>query len=135
MKSKEIKLTNILNEKIKKFNLKNTSDEFSYYDSFNDNYIVEYKIRNKHYIDKFIQVDKLYYLLMTAENKSKIPLFIVADPEGIFIYNLFNNKQHFLNSKIEVIKSPYQTEFKKNKKIDKYYYLLTEKQLSKKLKI
>tara|TARA_R110000803_G_C11693721_1_gene284398 strand:- start:52 stop:459 length:408 start_codon:yes stop_codon:yes gene_type:complete len=133
MKEKEIELTNILNTKIKELNLKNTTNEFSYYDATNQHYIIEYKIRFKHYNEQFIQVDKLYNLLMIAEYQNKIPVYIVSDPKGIFIYNLNKNKGYFLNSKIEVIKSPYQTEFKKNKKIDKYYYLLTEKQLSKKL--
>jgi hypothetical protein len=133
MKEKEIELTNILNTKIKELNLKNTTNEFSYYDATNQHYIIEYKIRSKHYNEQFIQVDKLYNLLMIAENQNKIPVYIVADPKGIFIYNLNKNKGYFLNSKIIIKQCPYRTEFKENKKISKYFYILTNEQLTIKL--
>ena len=133
MKEKEVELTNILNSKIKELNLKNTENEFSYYDASNQHYIIEYKIRSKHYKEQFIQVDKLYNLLMIAEHQNKIPVYIVSDPKGIFIYNLNKNKGYFLNSKIVIKQCPYRTEFKENKKVSKYFYILTNEQLTIKL--
>jgi len=133
MKDKELELTNILNSKIKDLNLINSKDKFSFYDSYNLNYIVEYKIRAKHYSQQFIQVDKLFNLLMLAEYKNKTAIYIVQDPKGIFIYNLNNNKDYFLKSNIVVKKCPYKTEFKDNKKINKYFYILNNNQLTKQL--
>jgi hypothetical protein len=132
MLEKEIELTNILNKKFN-LNLINSSDKFSFYDAYNKDYIVEYKIRNKHYQDQFIQVDKLYHLLMTAEYKNKIPGYTVTDNKGIFIYNLIDNIKYFINAKIIVKSCPYQTEFENDKKINKYFYILKQEHLKTKL--
>jgi len=132
VKSEEIKLTKFLNDKLG-LDLTTTKNEFSYYDSTNNNYIVEYKFRAKYYQEKLIQVDKLFRLLMIAEHQNKAPIYIVSDPEGIFIYNLKHNLDYFLNTKIVVRKCPYRTEFAENKKINKYFYILSNKQLTKKL--
>ena len=132
MKAEEIELTKFLNSKLN-LDLINTKNEFCYYDSTNKNYIVEYKFRSKYYEQKLIQVDKLYSLLMIAEHQKKNPIYIVSDPEGIFIYNLKENKDYFLKSNIVVKKCPYRTEFTQNNKIDKYFYILTKEQLTKQL--
>lgn len=132
MKAEEKELTDFLNSQLN-LNLINTKNEFCYYDATNKNYIVEYKFRRKHYKEKLIQVDKLYSLLMIAEHQKKAPIYIVKDPKGIFIYNLNNNKDYFLKSNIVVKQCPYRTEFSQNNIIDKYFYVLTNKQLTIKL--
>ncbi len=70
---------------------------------------------------------------MISEHKNKIPVYIVSDPKGIFIYNLNKNKEYFLNSKILIKQCPYRTEFKENKKISKYFLILPNEQLTTKL--
>jgi len=128
MKDKEIEIIKQLN---KRFNssLTLSSNEFSYYDAFNKKIILEIKIRNKVYETKLIQVDKFYSLLMIAEAQNKIPFYLVKDDEGVYLYNLKKLKDQLLNSKIKSIKSPYQTEFLKNKIITKYFYELKKSQI------
>tara|TARA_R110001606_G_C14992436_1_gene605974 strand:+ start:66 stop:470 length:405 start_codon:yes stop_codon:yes gene_type:complete len=128
MKDKEIEIIKQLN---KRFNssLTLSSNEFSYYDAFNKKIILEIKIRNKVYKTKLIQVDKFYSLLMIAEAQNKIPFYLVKDDEGVYLYNLKKLKDQLLNSKIKSIKSPYQTEFLKNKIITKYFYELKKSQI------
>lgn len=128
MKDKEIEIIKQLN---KRFNASLTlsKDEFSYYDAYNKKIILEIKIRNKVYKTKLIQVDKFYSLLMIAEAQSKIPFYLVKDDEGVYLFNLNQLKEQLLNSKIKSIKSPYQTEFLKNKVITKYFYELKKSQI------
>ncbi len=128
MKDKEIEIIKQLN---KRFNssLTLSSNEFSYYDAFNKKIILEIKIRNKVYKTKLIQVDKFLRLLMIAEAQNKIPFYLVKDDEGVYLYNLKKLKDQLLNSKIKSIKSPYQTEFLKNKIITKYFYELKKSQI------
>jgi len=128
MKDKEIEIIKQLN---KRFNssLTLSSNDFSYYDAFNKKIILEIKIRNKVYKTKLIQVDKFYSLLMIAEAQNKIPFYLVKDDEGVYLYNLKKLKYQLLNSKIKSIKSPYQTEFLKNKIITKYFYELKKSQI------
>ena len=129
MKSKEREVVEYLN---KRFNASLTlsSNDFSYYDAYNDKIILEIKIRNKFYNTKFIQVDKFYSLLMIAEAQNKKPFYLVKDNTGIYLYNLIKLKKELLNSKIKSIESPYQTEFEKNKLITKYFYELKENQIN-----
>ena len=128
MKDKEIEIIKQLN---KRFNasLSLSKDEFSYYDAYNKKIILEIKIRNKVYKTKLIQVDKFLRLLMIAEAQNKIPFYLVKDDEGVYLFNLNQLKEQLLNSKIKSIKSPYQTEFLKNKVITKYFYELKKSQI------
>jgi hypothetical protein len=128
MKDKEIEIIKQLN---KRFNASLTlsKDEFSYYDAYNKKIILEIKIRNKVYKTKLIQVDKFLRLLMIAEAQNKIPFYLVKDDEGVYLFNLNQLKEQLLNSKIKSIKSPYQTEFLKNKVITKYFYELKKSQI------
>ena len=66
---------------------------------------------------------------MIAEAQNKIPFYLVKDDEGVYLYNLKKLKDQLLNSKIKSIKSPYQTEFLKNKIITKYFYELKKSQI------
>jgi len=129
LKSKEREVVEYLN---KRFNASLTlsSNDFCYYDAYNDKIILEIKIRNKFYNTKFIQVDKFYSLLMIAEAQNKKPFYLVKDNTGIYLYNLIKLKKELLNSQIKSIKSPYQTEFEKNKLITKYFYELKENQIN-----
>ena len=61
---------------------------------------------------------------MAAEYYSKIPYYCVKDEKGYFFYNLEKQKTNLLESEIITQKVSYQTEFNKNNKINKYFYLL-----------
>lgn len=107
-----------------------TTGQFDLWDAQDSRRIIEFKFRNTYYNQKYIQVDKFFNLLMAAEYYNKIAFYIVHDnmskTNGYYIYNLSKIKDHIINSKIHIIKAPYQTEFKNNQKINKYFYILNE---------
>jgi hypothetical protein len=111
----------------KKFNLliKKTTGQFDLWDAQDDKRIIEFKFRNKCYEEKYIQVDKFYALLMAAEYYNKDAYYIVVDNE-VRIFNLTQLKDKLINSKVVIKQAPYQTEFKNNKKINKYFYILNQ---------
>jgi hypothetical protein len=125
MKEKEIKFINSLNKKFNK-NLVPSKDTFDVYDAYNENSIIEIKIRDKTYDTKFLQVDKCYQLLMVAEANGKRPFYVVRDPGGVYVFDLLDLKDNLLKKQIVKIKSPYSTEFTNNILIDKYFYELKE---------
>ena len=107
-------------------------DEFSCWDSQSADVIVEFKFRNTSYVNKYIQVDKFYKLLMACDYYDKLAYYIVRDSGKFHYYNLNCLKDELLNSKIKIAKAPYSTEFKdKTKKIDKYFYILEPKHKAK----
>ncbi len=125
MKEKEIKFIDSLNKKFNK-NLTPSTGTFDVYDAYNENSIIEIKIRDKAYDTKFLQVDKCYQLLMVAEANSKRPFYIVKDPGGVYVFDLVDLKDNLLKKQIVKIKSPYKTERQNNILIDKYFYELNE---------
>tara|TARA_B100000902_G_C26809243_1_gene668378 strand:- start:155 stop:568 length:414 start_codon:yes stop_codon:yes gene_type:complete len=110
-----------------KFNLliQKTTGEFYLWDAQDDERIIEFKFRKEYFKEKYIQVDKFYCLLMAAEYYEKNAYYIVVDNE-VRIFNLTKLKNQLINKKIIIKKAPYQTEFKNNNKINKYFYTLSE---------
>ncbi len=109
-------------------NLIKSLNKFKYWDAENIDYIIEFKFRNKFYIDKYIQIDKFLRLLMAAEYYNKIPYYCVKDEKGYHFYNLEQQKTELLNSNVITKKVSYQTEFNKKNKINKYFYILKPSQ-------
>ncbi len=109
-------------------NLTKSLNKFEYWDAENIDYIIEFKFRNKFYIDKYIQIDKFLRLLMAAEYYNKIPYYCVKDEKGYHFYNLKKQKTELLNSNVITKKVSYQTEFNKKNKINKYFYILKPSQ-------
>lgn len=109
-------------------NLIKSLNKFEYWDAENIDYIIEFKFRNKFYIDKYIQIDKFLRLLMAAEYYNKIPYYCVKDEKGYHFYNLEQQKTELLNSNVITKKVSYQTEFNKKNKINKYFYILKPSQ-------
>jgi len=105
-------------------NLVKTVNQYEIWDAEDKEIIIEFKFRNKFYEDKYIQIDKFLRLLMAAEYYAKIPYYCVKDEKGYFFYNLEEQKTNLLQSEIITQKVSYQTEFNKNNKINKYFYLL-----------
>ena len=117
----------------KKFDLsiQKTTDEFEAWDAYDDKRIIEFKFRKKYYKEKYIQVDKFYSLLMAADYHKKTAFYIVHDNKskdkyGYYLYNLSELKNKLINSKVIIKQAPYQTEFKNNQKINKYFYILNQ---------
>ena len=62
---------------------------------------------------------------MAAEYYNKDAYYIVVDNE-VRIFNLTGLKKELINSDVIINQAPYQTEFKNNKKINKYFYILNQ---------
>ena len=125
MKDKEKRLLNYINQKTN-LDIQPTQDTFSFYDAYNNNYILEFKVRNKSYADTIIEVFKVYNLLQIANKQNKKALYVVGDPNGVYVFNLSTLENKLISYNIEVIKCPFTTEFRENKKIKKYVYLLNK---------
>jgi hypothetical protein len=122
MKSRELNFLDWFNTQMD-LNLKPTKD-FDRWDFQDDNYLIELKIRLKYYWQKLLQADKGLSLIQNAEALDKIPLYIVTDHKGVYIYNL--NKINLLEYPICEVVAPVTTEFEKDKLITKYCYVLPE---------
>ncbi|QDP58199.1 MAG: hypothetical protein Unbinned2365contig1001_31 [Prokaryotic dsDNA virus sp.] len=109
------------------WNLYSLDDQFSYWDAQSANMIVEFKFRNTYYQDKYLQVDKFYNLLMAADYYDKMLYYIVID-DYVTIFNLRTLKDKIINSKVITQLAPYQTDFNKTKKVNKYFYILKHDQ-------
>ena len=109
------------------WNLYSLDDQFSYWDAQSADMIVEFKFRNTYYQDKYLQVDKFYNLLMAADYYDKMLYYIVIDDE-VTIFNLLTLKDKIINSKVITQLAPYQTDFNKTKKVNKYFYILKHDQ-------
>ena len=109
------------------WNLYSLDDQFSYWDAQSADMIVEFKFRNTYYQDKYLQVDKFYNLLMAADYYDKMLYYIVIDSE-VTIFNLRTLKDKIINSKVITQLAPYQTDFNKTKKVNKYFYILKHDQ-------
>ena len=133
MKSREIKLIRFLKDKIG-INFTICEDEFSPYDAYNKDYIVEIKIRENSYKTKAIELSKCYNLIQIAELHSKKAIYVVGDLKGVYVFNLTDKIEDILKMKIEVIKMPFRTELNNNIKINKYVYMLPNK-MSKKISL
>jgi hypothetical protein len=121
--SREKNFIKWFNEKMD-LNLIKTDDKFCRWDFTDTNYILELKIRDSYYSDKLLQADKGLNLIQSAEAIDKIPLYVVADTKGCYIYNL--NKINLLEYPICELLAPVSTEFEKKKMITKYCYKLPE---------
>jgi len=129
--SREIKFIEWLNNKLD-LKLKKTDDKFCRWDAENEHYLVELKIRGRYYSEKLLQADKGLGLIQSAESLDKIPLYIVSDEKGVYIYNL--NQINLLEYPICELVAPVTTEFEKHKMITKYCYKLPEEIATKTLR-
>ena len=109
------------------WNLYSTNDQFSNWDAQSADMIVEFKFRNTYYQDKYLQVDKFYNLLMASDYYDKMLYYIVIDTQ-VNIFNLRTLKDELINSKVITQLAPYQTDFNKTKKVNKYFYILKHDQ-------
>ena len=66
---------------------KPVEDEYCRYDAEDDEYIVEIKVRKKHYQDCLIEYDKFDNNISTSDSLGKDFLYVVATSEDIYVFN------------------------------------------------
>jgi len=101
-------------------------DEFSSYDAYDENYIVEIKNRREYYEEKMIEAMKLFSNYQKAQIGGKYFLYAVTDDNGVWIYNITTNIEIILKSSLIALKCPMSTDFSNKDKIIKYSYALPE---------
>lgn len=124
MKNKERGVIKYLNYKGLK--LKESFNQYNPYDAYDNNYIVEIKVRETYYEDKMLEAYKLFANYQQAQLSNKYFLYVVKDPRGTWIYNISKLIDTIISSEPVKIKCPAQTEFSNNKKIFKICYLLPD---------
>jgi len=97
------------------------TDEYCRYDACNNNYIVEFKSRRKHYDTQLIEYMKFDHNLTEANRDNKEFLYMVETPEGIYTFNVTDLVSKDYDFGWEDRRMPSNTDFsgsyKKNKKV------------------
>jgi hypothetical protein len=110
----------------KGLNLIKSKNKFSYYDAFDDNYLVEIKNRKKYYDTKLIECMKLFVNFQQSVIQGKKLLYVVTDERGVWLFNISNNIDLIINTFPKILLLPKTTEFENKEKIPKYCYKLNE---------
>lgn len=124
MIDREIEMLEQLRTKVPEASL--VSDKYNSYDAISNNYIIEFKYRDTYYDTKMIEASKLYINYQQSQLKNKQFLYIVKDPEGMFVYNISKLIYDITAGSPASIECPKTTEFGKKSKIIKFCYLLPD---------
>ena len=119
MKNKQRELLKQFNQRFGK-DLKEVSYQYSRFDAYDKDYIVEFKYRNDNYNRTLIEFDKYSFNCSYALLKKKRFLYVVGYEDRMSVFDIFdlNNSGH--NYCWEWREMPEQTEFNKTEKIFKF---------------
>ena len=98
------------------------TDEFSSYDAFDDNYIVEIKNRRANHKDPFLEVNKTVINMKKAKDQNKDYLYIQADGTGVYVFNISKLDLDAIPKRFYNV--PATTDFNNNERIDKEFWVL-----------
>jgi len=98
------------------------TDEFSSYDAFDDNYIVEIKNRRANHKDPFLEVNKTVINMKKAKDQNKDYLYIQADGTGVYVFNISKLDLDSIPKRFYNV--PATTDFNNKKRIDKEFWVL-----------
>jgi hypothetical protein len=112
--------------KFRRIDLKLVSNNYSCYDAYDYNYIVEIKNRRKYYSDKLIEAMKMYRNYQEAQIQGKTLLYVVTDDKGMWVFNISKNISSIVKTIPKAFKCPRTTDFNNDTKIYKYSYVLPE---------
>ncbi len=104
-------------------------NQYSSYDCYTDNAIVELKVRAKAYDDKLIEVSKLGRNLLEAKEQGKDFVYVVKDPKGIYYANITKRSREILSKPPIKIRCPKTTEFNNNEYVYKPCYTIQMQKL------
>ena len=100
------------------------TDEFSSYDAFDDNYIVEIKNRRANHKDPFLEVNKTVINTKKAKEQNKDYLYIQADETGVYVFNV--SKLDLNNIYKRFFNVPASTLFKNKERLEKEFWVLNK---------
>jgi len=107
-------------------------DEFSSYDAYDDNYIVEIKNRRANHKDPFLEVNKTVVNMKKAKQLKKDYLYVQADGTGVYVFNISKLNLHTIPKRFYNV--PATTDFKNKERVNKEFWVL-KKQYAKKINI
>jgi len=101
-------------------------DDFCSYDAEDDFYIAEVKNRRDYYPTKMIEALKLFTNYHKAQKKGKSFLYIVTDKSGLYVFNISRVIDEVIETGIKKSNLHSTTDFKDDRRIVKYFYLIPE---------
>ena len=104
-------------------------DNYCSYDAMTENAILEFKIRDKYYEDKLLEVDKYVRNIEKANEIGKAFLYVVQDPKGIYVFNASAHGSEIIRKGVHKINCPTTTAFENNSYIAKNCYLIPKELL------
>ena len=106
--------------------LRLVKDPYSTYDAEDNKRIVEIKNRATYYQDKTIECSKLFANYQKSQLKNKTFLYVVIDPQGLYVFNISEIIEQITVQPPVAIQMPRTTAFRNKNKITKYVYNLAE---------
>ena len=94
-------------------------NQYSSYDAYTDEYLLEFKTRYKRYSSTQIEKIKLDRNLIEAKKQNKKFLYVVKDPTGLYVFSISKLIEDGYDFKWITMKCPATTSFKNRSKIDK----------------
>ena len=104
-------------------------DNYCSYDATTENAILEFKIREKYYPEKLLEVEKYVRNIEKANEMGKAFLYIVQDPKGIYVFNASEHGKDIIKMGAVNMNCPKTTAFDNNEHVSKPCYLIPEKYL------
>lgn len=98
------------------------TDEFSSYDAFDDNYIVEIKNRRANHKDPFLEVNKTVINMKKAKDQNKDYLYIQADGTGVYVFNISKLDLDAIPKRFYNV--PVTTDFNNKERVNKEFWVL-----------
>lgn len=101
-------------------------NEYSPYDAFTENAILEFKIRKDYYEQKMLQKEKFEKNLKEGKKQNKAFLYVVWDSKGIWVLDVTRHQEEIKAAGLTTIPQPKYTAFNKpdkDEKVDVEFYL------------
>ena len=102
-------------------------NQYSSYDAYNDEYILEFKTRHKVYQDTQVERIKIERNLVEAKKQGKKFLYVINDAEGIFVWSISKLAANGYDFKYITMRCPKTTSFKNREYIDKSVHNLPKR--------
>ena len=94
-------------------------DTYCRYDAHNNNYIIEFKSRRKHYDTQLIEYAKFDCNMEIANKENKEFLYMVETPEGVYTFNVSKLSNEGYDFGWEDRRMPAKTDFSGSHRKDK----------------
>ena len=125
MKEKEREILNRINSHYK-LDLKESNYQYSHFDAYNKNYIMEIKYRNTYYPDMMIEFSKYTFNREYAKMTNRDFIYVVATEDDLCLFNItsLDNLEYEYYWQWKIMRK--QTEFSEREEIHKFIGYINE---------